>query len=197
MNGFRNAGQKQGMKAFIITVLAALWLGGCASDAMDVADPDEAPAAAQEIGPVQQAKLAELQAQYEASQAAHKPAVPSVAPELNGMRVTVPGEPKVWLIDQGVRRHIPDPTTFERLFRNWDGIQQNPAFALIDEGRPISTQAQLLTASGTPKVFLVEPNSKRWITSPVVMDRYNFNWGTITWVPKFLLDAIPTGSNID
>ncbi len=33
-------------------------------------------------------------------------------PDLNGYRLKYPGAPEIYLVDQGYRRRVPDPTTY-------------------------------------------------------------------------------------
>ena len=69
-------------------------------------------------------------------------------------------------------------------------------------GNNIPETAILFKCIDSPKVFLLDgvaPNqSKRWITSPAVMDRYNFDWNKIH-VFNVPLSALkfPDGPNID
>jgi hypothetical protein len=117
--------------------------------------------------------------------------------DLNGLRVKLPGRPEIYLIDQGYRRWIPNPATFNNLFRNWNGIVEEISITSIPQGQNISSGAVLARAYGTAPVYLVDRGLKRWITSPAAMDRYNFSWDRIYQVPNILLDSIPTGANID
>ncbi|GAP94186.1 hypothetical protein [Leptolyngbya sp. NIES-2104] len=118
-------------------------------------------------------------------------------PDLNGLRVKLPGQPEIYLIDQGYRRWIPNPTTFNNLFRNWNGIVEEISITSIPRGQNISSGAILARAYGTAPVYLVDQGLKRWITSPAAMDRYNFAWGRIYELPAISLNAIATGANIN
>jgi hypothetical protein len=118
-------------------------------------------------------------------------------PDLNGLRVKLPGRPEIYLVDQGYRRWIPNPTTFNNLFRNWNGIVEEISITSIPQGQNISSGAILARAYGTAPVYLVDQGLKRWITSPAAMDRYNFAWGRIYELPAISLNAIPTGANIN
>jgi hypothetical protein len=120
-----------------------------------------------------------------------------ITPELNGLRVKLPGNPAVYLIDRGVRRHVPDPETYNRLFRSWDGIQEQYFFSIIQVGAPISTDAVLMRGWGTPAVYFVEPGVKRHVSSPAAMDRYHFDWAKIVQVPASFLATIPDGPSMN
>src|SRR5580704_9916094 len=100
----------------------------------------------------------------------------ALRPDLNGLRVQEPGHPEIYLIDEGRKRHIPDPPTFDALFRNWDGINQDLHIDEIDTGFPISSGAVLALGKADPSVYLVDRGVKRHVTSPPVMDKYNFRW---------------------
>jgi len=67
----------------------------------------------------------------------------------------------------------------------------------IDEGPPISDGALLAKDPGTDPVWFIDHSlqQKRHI-SDVAMDKYNFSWDRIEAVSNFVLDAIPTGSDI-
>lgn len=118
-------------------------------------------------------------------------------PDLNGLRVKLPGRPEIYLIDQGYRRWIPNPATFNNLFRNWNGIVEEISITSIPTSQNISSGAILARAYGTAPVYLVDQGLKRWITSPAAMDRYNFSWERVYEVPSILLNSIPSGANIN
>jgi hypothetical protein len=122
----------------------------------------------------------------------------ALRPDLNGLRVKSPGwrQDAIYLIEGGVRRHIPDPPTYNNLFPNWDGVVLDIDIDDIDLGSPINTGA-ILGKSFAPAVYLIDGNVKRWITSPDVMDRYYFDWGKIHLIDQVVLDGVPNGPNID
>jgi hypothetical protein len=117
-------------------------------------------------------------------------------PDLNGYRLKAPGDPKIFLVDQGYRRWIPDPATYNNLFRDWNGIVQDPLIYDVPEGLPIASGSVLARGSGTAPVYFVEPGSKRWIANPHTMDVYYFSWGMVYVIPPVLLAGIPDGPSI-
>lgn len=117
-------------------------------------------------------------------------------PDLDGYRLKAPGDPRIYLADQGFRRWIPDPTTYNNLFRDWNGIVQDPLIYDVPEGLQLASGTVLARGSGTAPVYLVEPGSKRWIASPHTMDVYYFSWDRIYVVPPVLLAGIPNGATI-
>ncbi len=116
-------------------------------------------------------------------------------PEYNGFRIKKPGDPRIWLVDRGQKRHIPNPTTFNNLFRNWSYREVLDVDA-IQTGSPISDGAVLGRATGEPAVFLIDQGIKRHIVSPATMDKYNFNWNRVYTLPRLVIDSMPTGDPI-
>jgi hypothetical protein len=117
-------------------------------------------------------------------------------PDLNGVCIKGPASPKVYLMDQGLRRWIPNPQTYSNLFRDGNTIYVHPAIGGITEGIPISNGAILAKANNAPSFYLVDQGMKRHITSPAVMDLYNFDGNKVCSVPGILLDSLPTGPAI-
>lgn len=123
------------------------------------------------------------------------PQVVGPRPDLAGLRVKLPTQPQVYLIDpDGFLRWIPNPPTYNNLFRDWNGIIVDIDVNEIAQGVPLSDGA-VLAKGATAPVYLVSNGEKRWITSPAAMDKYYFNWRTIVVMPQVLLDSIPTGNN--
>ncbi len=116
-------------------------------------------------------------------------------PQFNGISVKAPNAPAIYLVDQGCRRHIPNPATFELLFRDWSYYTGIDIYG-IDQCTPISTGAHLAKCPPLPAVYLIDNAKKRHVASPAVMDKYNFDWNKIEIVSCNVLDAIPTGPTI-
>lgn len=116
-------------------------------------------------------------------------------PDLNGYRIKHP-DGTVYLILDGKRRHIPNPKTYENLFRNWDGIIVDVDVDQITDGGALSDGAVLARPKEGAYVYLVSNGSKRHVTSPGVMDKYHFSWHRVNDVPHILLDFINEGSGI-
>ena len=107
----------------------------------------------------------------------------AIRTDLNGLRVQLPGDSRVYLVDQGRIRHIPNPLVYNALFRDVGGIVPDININEIATGEPVPETAILFRTTDNPKVWLLDgvpPHQvKRWITSPAAMDRYHFNWNTI------------------
>ena len=118
-------------------------------------------------------------------------------PDLNGLRIKLPNRPEIYLIDRGFRRWIPDPGTYNNLFRDWNGIVVDIDIDDIPLGPAITSGAVLVRAAGTAPVYLVDQGVKRWIVSPAIMDQYYFAWNRVYVLPAGSVDPIPVGPNID
>jgi hypothetical protein len=115
-------------------------------------------------------------------------------PDLAGLRLKAPNNPAVYVVDpQGFLRWIPDPATYNNLFRDWNSIVTDVDLVNIAQGPALTEGAVLALGTGTAPVYLVSNGTKQWITSPAAMDKYDFNWNTIVQVPNVLINSIPTG----
>jgi hypothetical protein len=117
-------------------------------------------------------------------------------PDLAGLRVKLPNRPEIYLIDpDGYRRWIPNPETYNNLFRDWNGVVTDINIDQIALGSQLTYGAVLARAVNSAPVYIVSNGMKRWITSPAVMDKYHFNWSRVYVVPHVLVDFIPHGAN--
>jgi len=119
------------------------------------------------------------------------PAAPVVWTE--GSRVSI--GTGTYLVLDGKVRHIPDPTTYNNLFEDWNNIiKSDPGLQVT--GAPLTNGAYLSTAPGDPKVYLVNDGVKRWIASPQVFNKYHFNGKAVRQLSPAAQNAIPTGNPI-
>jgi hypothetical protein len=120
--------------------------------------------------------------------------MPTPRPELNGLRLKLPNQDPIYLIDRGLRRHIPNPATYHNLF-GASPFQEDLNLLDIQEGAEISDGAVLARAEGTAPIYLVEQGSKRHIMSPSIMNQYGFG-GPVQVVAPILLAGIQNGPDI-
>ena len=120
--------------------------------------------------------------------------MPVARPDLSGLRIKSPTDTAIYLIDpEGYRRHIPNPETYENLFRDWNGIVADINANDIARGPALSSGAVLAKSPGRAEVYLVSNGIKRHIASPAVMDKYYFDGGKVQTMSQSVLDSIPTG----
>lgn len=115
--------------------------------------------------------------------------------DLDGLRVTPPRGGPIYLIMDGVRRWIPNPATYNNLFRDWNGVITDLNVNAIPKGPALLDGAVLFRGDGAP-VYLMDVAGKRWVTSPAAMDKYYFNWSKIAVLPGVVVNAVPNGANI-
>lgn len=99
----------------------------------------------------------------------------------------------IFLIMNGLIRHVPNPATFSNLFKS-PNVQKNDY--LVDncpQGPALSNGAVIARGAG-PEWYLITNQVKMWIPSPAVVETFHFNDPVI--VPGILLEFIPTGPNV-
>lgn len=115
--------------------------------------------------------------------------------DLDGLRVTIPGSPAIYLIDGGYRRWVPNPGTYNDLFADWNGIQSSSDFAAVPIGTPIASGSNVAQATGQPAIYFIDGSAKRHIVNPGVMTYWAF--GVPRQVEESVLDAMPDGPLIE
>jgi hypothetical protein len=114
----------------------------------------------------------------------------ALRPDLEGLRIRMPGTDTIYLIDKGRKRGIPSVAMYNRLFRNWDNVHLDLHLDEIDDGEPFVELTRLMRFGSDPAVFFAEggddnnPGALRWIASGAVMDRYQFDGDKIVWWAK-------------
>jgi hypothetical protein len=118
----------------------------------------------------------------------------SPRPDLAGLRVKTPNAPQIYLIDpNGFRRWIPDPATYNNLFRDWNGVVIDINVSEIAQAASLTPGAVIFKSSDHTSIYLVSNGCKRWITSPAAMDKYYFDWGKVLVLPPVVVDFVPEG----
>jgi len=125
-----------------------------------------------------------------------------VAPntEYDGYRVKSNDGPEIYLVLFGSRRWIPNPTTYNNLFRDWNGIlsfnSRSDLDNTIPQGPWLTDGAVLAKGESFAPVYLVTNGHKLWVTAPATMDKYNFAWNRIVVLPNVLIEGIPYGGQL-
>ena len=98
----------------------------------------------------------------------------------------------VYLIDQGKKYLIPNPSTFNHWGFHWSEIR-----TLSDSFLSSIPSAPTLTrlAKGSSKaVYFLENGKKRLIPNPSTFRRLGFQWSSVRTLSDSLISSIPTGS---
>jgi len=127
-----------------------------------------------------------------------------VNPEFNGHHMKAP-DGKLYLIDRGYRREVPDAKTFSLLFTTWEDVEVPTVDVLTFRlGVPFAKNTVLFRLDTSadedpnfpgPKhpIFLIDEHKKRAIRSKSTAAKYGFNLGAVRQLPLELVNLIPDG----
>ena len=103
------------------------------------------------------------------------------------------GDYKVYLIVNGIKRHIPNPEIFLNYGFSWDDVKD-----VSKETVNQYKQACLVKESRQEKVYYLSPKKKikRWLRSPEIFSSYNNKWEDIQVISKFEMDFYPESNLI-
>lgn len=110
--------------------------------------------------------------------------------------------PKVYVLENRVKRWIPSPDVFNHFNYRWDNINiiSDTLLGYYPEGEELSKyddypDGSLVKGSG-PEIYLVENGKRRWITSPGVMEKYQLEWRNIIRINDEDLSRIEKAGNV-
>jgi len=113
----------------------------------------------------------------------------------NGVRIKHPNNKGVYIIDRGCKRYL-QQDEYERLFRDWNGIEPVLLVNNFQDGERIPDDAFLISTQEGGVYFLDRIDGqlvKRAVTSKELFDKYHFNWGAIYKIPNPIIVLIPDG----
>lgn len=118
----------------------------------------------------------------------------------NGYRVKEVGKPAIYLVDRGMKRYITDSDTYNRIFKNWDGVLEFQSLHTIPNGRSIDQDMGLVRFEKDSFLYFLDKDAtgkpmKRWITSPSALNKYAFH-SEAAMLPQWMKNAIPNGASI-
>ena len=118
----------------------------------------------------------------------------TVAPNTNrGQLVRVAGDPKVYYINaKGQKRHIINEAVFNSYGNRWSDVQVISRTELSKY--PTSN---LVRVAGGTRVYVIEGETKRWVTSGAAFNRRGYDWNAIVTINQTEFNAYRTGSNIN
>lgn len=111
------------------------------------------------------------------------------------------GHAEVFMVEDGVRRHVPDPVVFEEQGFEWEEIddvdvEEVNALPEDDEAVPMP-DGEVLQAEGDPTVYVIDDGLKRPVPSPQAFQDMGLKWEHILQVPTSTLDRHPVGPNAE
>lgn len=122
---------------------------------------------------------------------------PEPAPQYNGTLRQLPGTPQVYLVLNSLACWVPDLTTLGNLFLPGVTAVQDPNLDNIKQGEALTSGAVLAQATGTTPCYLVTNGVKMWIPTSDIFNTYQFNSKNIQFCAPAVIDAIPTGANVE
>ena len=106
--------------------------------------------------------------------------------------IRVIGQTKVYLVTNGIRRHIPTPQVFQGYGFNWNDIKEVS----------LETQAQyretyLVRQSGREEVYYLSPNGiRKHIPTQTIFDSYQDNWQDVQIISQQEMESYPISNLI-
>lgn len=121
-------------------------------------------------------------------------------PDLDGVRLSKPDGPDVWLVFHGKRHRIVSPAVYESLFADASGILFNPAIDDIATGSDLNDGTCLVRFEGRPDIYLATesgPNAQiMHIPSYEVFVDFGFDLTKVREIPAVLFEVIPKGPTL-
>jgi hypothetical protein len=113
-------------------------------------------------------------------------------PDLNIVREV--SRPEVYVVAGGAKFQIPDPPTLFRLYGGWEVVRIVPDQALAQLAA-VPREGTLIREENDPRVWRIEGQTKRHITTPEVLARYG-GWLMVRVLPDRALARLPPGAPI-
>jgi len=106
--------------------------------------------------------------------------------------------PVIYLVIDGARRRIPDPTTFNVLGLDWRAVMtvSDAQLDSIPNGATYPPLRGRLVRGQGPATYLLENGTRRWIINMDVFRRHGFQLRDVQVIPDEALESIPSGRNL-
>lgn len=110
--------------------------------------------------------------------------------------------PEIYVLENGLKRWIPDPGTFEYFRYKWNNVKHISDNLLNSyaQGEDLDKyddypEGTLLRGAG-PEVYLIELGKRRWIPNPAVFGGNGLGWRYVYDIDQDKLKRIPQGGNL-
>ena len=109
------------------------------------------------------------------------------------------GRPEVYVIEDEIKRHIPNPRVFEDQSLNWNDVEEvePDEIDVITQGDALSYSEGTLIQGSGPEVYAIANSKKLHIRNPAVFNKLVYDWKNIIKVDNSELALYPTGDNLD
>lgn len=115
--------------------------------------------------------------------------------QYDGLRVASHSTSAIYLAMWGQLHWIPNPATFNSIFKDWNGIVNSDY--LVDnmpKGPALATGSFIANSAPAPAWYFVTLGRKLHIPNPATVTRFNFR--SPVSIPPLALDYIPTGPDV-
>ncbi|MFH1749424.1 MAG: hypothetical protein ABH837_00770, partial [bacterium] len=115
----------------------------------------------------------------------------------NGTLVKASGDPAIYIIDQGQKRHILSPSIFDSRF-TWSKVVTITTTERdkYPNGTNIKYPDGVLLKDTNPNVYVLENSKKRHITSPTVFRELGYKWSNILTISCVELGTYTSGASL-
>ncbi|MDD1450626.1 hypothetical protein NHF48_005940 [Sphingomonas sp. H160509] len=115
--------------------------------------------------------------------------------QYDGLRVAAHTTSAIYLVMWGELHWIPDPATFNSLFKDWSGIINSDYIVdNMPKGLALAAGSFIAISGASPAWYFVTLGKKLHIPDPATVNRFNFR--SPISLPHLALDYIPTGPNV-
>lgn len=102
--------------------------------------------------------------------------------------------PEVYVVEDGIRRWIPNPTIFSAYLFDWNKVKfvTDDVLNNYPKGANVSNtfiNGTLVKSDKNPRVYVWDNTKFRWISDPYIFSSNNFSWGDIIIVPDAKMAA--------
>ncbi len=122
----------------------------------------------------------------------------------DGTIVQEEGTPEVYVIENGEKKHIQDPTAFTGLGYNWGNIVKVKAgiLGLYGNGNPLKAnsihpEGALIRVEGNPKVYVVEGGKRVPISDIQLFNARKYDWNKVLVVNENQTQKFEIGTSLE
>lgn len=115
--------------------------------------------------------------------AASEPKAQTEIPRPSVMLIRAQGDPRVYVIHQNLKRHIPSVAVFDSYGYAWNDVQ-----VISPEAVSAYRTANLVRKGGDHKVYITENGKKKWIQTEEEFVRGGYNWNDVVEIDTMEFD---------
>ncbi len=122
-------------------------------------------------------------------------------PDLDGCRLFIPGQPEVWLVFHGQRHRIASPRVYESLFKDAEGLVEEPGLGAIAEGPDLGEGTCLVRPQESLSIYLVTAGEGGIVRRHLVLNwdsmcDFGFDEAKVVTVPALVFEGLAPGRDL-